>query len=133
MFDVTPVGVVSTLERREDAPRQGDEGAPEAWIVFGEAYVEALHGLAAVTDVFLLTWLDRADRTVLQVHPRGEADRPLTGIFATRSADRPNPVGLHRVRILAIEGSRLRVDRLEVLNGTPVIDVKPVLGEIDER
>ncbi len=128
------MGVVeSTLQRREDAPKQGDEGAPEAWIAFEPAAAGALDGLRVGDEVLLLTWLDRADRSVLRVHPRGDLSRPLAGVFTTRSADRPNPVGLHQVRILAVDGTRVRVDRLEALHGTPVIDVKPVLGAVEER
>lgn len=131
-YQLRPVGRVrSPLADPADAPRQGDEGAPDAWIEFDEGVAEGLADLQAGTDVIVLTWLDRARRDVLAVHPRDDPGRPLTGVFATRSADRPNPVGLHRVRVLAIDGTRLAVRPLEAVDGTPVIDVKPVLGDSD--
>ncbi|MFF3562189.1 tRNA (N6-threonylcarbamoyladenosine(37)-N6)-methyltransferase TrmO [Streptomyces sp. NPDC002574] len=133
-YVLRPVGrVESPLKRRQDAPKQADEGAPEAWLVFEPAVAEGLRGLRAGMEVLVLTWLDRARRDVLEVRPRGEPDRPLTGVFGTRSPDRPNPVGLHRVEIAEIDGLRVRVRRLEALDGTPVVDVKPVLGRFDER
>ena len=133
-FVARPIGwVESTLTELEDAPRQGDEGAPEALLVVEPEFGEALQGLEVGAEVVVLTWLHRADRGVLSVHPRDEADRPLTGIFATRSSDRPNPIGLHRVTILAVEGNRLRVSNLEAVNQTPVLDLKPVLRAVDER
>jgi tRNA-Thr(GGU) m(6)t(6)A37 methyltransferase TsaA len=123
-----PVGYVeSSLADRAGAPRQPDEGAPDAWLVLDERYAPALLGLEPGADVLLLTWLDRADRATLAVHPRGEADRPLAGVFATRAPDRPNPIGLHDVHILAIDGSRVHVRNLEAIDGTPVLDIKPVL------
>jgi tRNA-Thr(GGU) m(6)t(6)A37 methyltransferase TsaA len=131
---ISPVGRVSSpLRDRADAPRQGDEGAPDAWLVFEPGMAEALGDLRAGTDVLVLTWLDRSRRDVLSVHPRDDLSRPLTGVFATRSADRPNPIGLHRVTITAIDGLRVRVRNLEALDGTPIVDVKPVLGPADER
>ncbi len=131
---IEPVGrVESPLRERDEAPRQGDEGAPEAWLVFEPRVGEGLRGLTAGTDVLLLTWLDRADRDVLTVHPRGDLSRPATGVFETRSPDRPNPIGLHRVTILEVDGLRLRVRDLEALDATPIVDVKPVLGSVDER
>ena len=125
--------VQSPLTDRASAPKQGDEGAPEAWVVFEPNMGEALSGLAAGDDVLLLTWLDRADRAVLSVHPRDDLTRPLRGVFATRSPDRPNPIGLHRVRVVEVDGLRLRVHDLEALDGTPVVDVKPVLRDAGER
>ncbi|MCX3059178.1 tRNA (N6-threonylcarbamoyladenosine(37)-N6)-methyltransferase TrmO [Streptomyces beihaiensis] len=123
-----PVGrVESPLAARRDAPRQPDEGAPDAWLVFDDRYAEALDGLEPGTDVVLLTWLDRADRDTLAVHPRGTPRRPLTGVFATRAPDRPNPIGLHTVHILDISGTRVHVSHLEALDGTPILDVKPLL------
>lgn len=113
------------------APKQGDEGAPEAWLVFREAVADGLRELAAGDEVLVLTWLHRADRGTLRVHPRDDPSRPTRGVFGTRSADRPNPIGLHRVRIVAAEGLRLRVEALEALDGTPILDVKPVLGDRD--
>jgi tRNA-Thr(GGU) m(6)t(6)A37 methyltransferase TsaA len=131
---IEPVGRVSSpLRERAEAPRQGDEGAPDAWLLFEPGMAEALDGLRSGTEVLVLTWLDRARRDVLSVHPRGDPSRPVTGVFATRSPDRPNPIGLHRVEITAIEGLRVRVRNLEALDGTPIVDVKPVLGPVDER
>lgn len=125
--------VVSPLTDLAAAPRQGDEGAPDAWLQLDAAVAPALDGIAAGDEVLVLTWLDRARRDVLRVHPRGDPGNPETGVFATRSPDRPNPVGLHRVAVLAVEGLRLHVRGLEALDGTPVIDLKPVLGGIGER
>lgn len=129
-----PVGrVESPLTDAAAAPKQGDEGAPEATIVLDPAYVGAAADLQAGEDLVVLTWLDRADRAILTVHPRGEASRPRQGVFSTRSPARPNPIGLHRVRILSVEGTRLRVADLEALDGTPVLDLKPVLGDAADR
>ncbi len=131
---LTAIGTVrSPLRDRAAAPRQGDEGAPEAVLVFEPGVAAGLDGLAVGDEVLVLTWLDRARRDVLRVHPRGDAARPEAGVFATRSPDRPNPIGLHRVTVLAIDGLRLRVRDLEALDGTPVLDVKPVLGPVEER
>jgi tRNA-Thr(GGU) m(6)t(6)A37 methyltransferase TsaA len=134
-FAVTAIGrVESPLADPASAPKQGDEGAPEAWLVFEPAVLDALEGLNAGDDVIVLTWLDRARRDVLRVHPRGDASRAQQGVFNTRSPDRPNPIGLHRVEIVSIEGSRMRVRSLEAVDGTPIVDVKPVLSrEVDER
>lgn len=129
-----PIGrVESPLVDRDAAPRQGDEGAPDAWLVFEPSAREGLRGLEAGMEVIVLTWLDRARRDVLRVHPRGDQSRPETGVFGTRSPDRPNPVGLHRVTILSIDGLRMRVRDLEALDGTPIVDVKPVLDRDTER
>ncbi len=129
-----PIGVVqSPLVDAATAPKQGDEGAPDAWIVFDPSVVEALRDLKADDEVVVLTWLDRAARDVLIVRPRGDPNRPERGVFSTRSPDRPNPIGLHRVQILKVEGSRMQVRNLEALDGTPVLDVKPVLRGVDER
>jgi tRNA-Thr(GGU) m(6)t(6)A37 methyltransferase TsaA len=129
-YALRPIGhVESPLVDRDQAPKQGDEGAPDAWLVFEPAVTEGLGDLVAGTDVLLLTWLDRASRDVLAVHPRGDRDRPRTGVFSTRSPDRPNPIGLHRVTILEIDGTRLKVGNLEALDGTPIVDVKPVLDD----
>jgi tRNA-Thr(GGU) m(6)t(6)A37 methyltransferase TsaA len=133
-YAVQPIGrVESALTDREQAPKQPDEGAPEAWLVFEPAVREGLRDLRAGTDVLLLTWLDRARRDVLAVHPRGDLSRPETGVFSTRSPDRPNPIGLHRVTIVAVDGLRLHVRHLEALDGTPIVDVKPVLDPGTER
>ncbi|WP_063065686.1 tRNA (N6-threonylcarbamoyladenosine(37)-N6)-methyltransferase TrmO [Nocardia violaceofusca] len=124
-----PIGSVeSELTDRATAPRQPDEGAPPAWVVLDDRYAEALEGLAPGMDLVLLTWLDRADRETLAVHPRGDTSRPLNGVFSTRAPHRPNPIGLHEVRILSIGGTRIRVAHLEAFDGTPVLDIKPVLA-----
>ncbi|MBM9436482.1 tRNA (N6-threonylcarbamoyladenosine(37)-N6)-methyltransferase TrmO [Streptomyces bryophytorum] len=129
-YVLRPVGrVESALTDPARAPKQADEGAPEAWLVLDEQYAPALEGLRAGMDVVLLTWLDRADRGTLQVHPRGDTARPVAGVFATRAPGRPNPIGLHVVRILAVSGTRIHVQNLEALDGTPVLDVKPVLTQ----
>ena len=125
--------VESSLTDRAAAPKQGDEGAPEATLVFETGFTPALDGLAPGDEVIVLSWLDRASRDVLRVHPRDDPSRPEQGVFATRSPDRPNPIGLHRVTVLAIEGARVRVSDLEALDGTPIVDVKPVLKSVDER
>jgi len=133
-FHVKPIGwVESPLTDRAQAPRQGDEGAPDAWLVFEPAVADGLRDIAAGTEIILLTWLDRADRGVLVTRPRDDPRRPLTGVFSTRSPDRPNPIGLHRVRVLAAEGLRIHVQGLEALDKTPVIDVKPVLDTTTGR
>jgi tRNA-Thr(GGU) m(6)t(6)A37 methyltransferase TsaA len=133
-FEITPVGrVESPLTDPDTAPKQGDEGAPEAWIVFEPHLLAALEGIREGDELMVLTWLDRADRDVLLVHPRSDPSRPLQGVFNTRSPDRPNPIGLHRVGVLAVEGQRFRVRDLEALDGTPVLDVKPVLDAGTER
>ncbi|MEU8330420.1 tRNA (N6-threonylcarbamoyladenosine(37)-N6)-methyltransferase TrmO [Micromonospora sp. NPDC048839] len=129
-----PVGrVASPLTDAASAPRQGDEGAPDAWLVFDAHVAPALRDLRAGAELVVLTWLDRARRDVLAVHPRGDESRPETGVFSTRSPHRPNPIGLHRVRVLTVDGLRVQVADLEALDGTPVLDVKPVLGAVDER
>ena len=128
------IGVVeSPLTDRASAPKQGDEGAPDAWIAFDAAVADALDGIAAGDRLLVLTWLDRARRDVLRVRPRDDPARAEQGVFSTRSPDRPNPIGLHRVRVLAVEGLRVRVADLEALDGTPVVDVKPVLRSVGER
>lgn len=120
--------IESALTAMDDAPRQGDEGAPEAWLRFDEDVGPALDGLRPGDEVFLLTWLHRADRGVLKVHPRGDRSRLLRGVFGTRSPHRPNPIGLHRVEITALEGLCVHVRPLEAVDGTPILDVKPVLS-----
>jgi tRNA-Thr(GGU) m(6)t(6)A37 methyltransferase TsaA len=121
--------VRSELSDPEDAPRQGSEGAPDAWLELDAAWAPALDGIAVGDALVLVTWLDRADRSVLQTHPRNDRSRPLTGVFATRSPDRPNPLGLHRVTVRAIDGTRMRVGPLEAVDGTPIVDLKPVLDD----
>lgn len=122
-----PIGrVESQLTDPDSAPKQADEGAPEACLVFDAGVLPALDGIAAGDRIVVLTWLDRADRDVLAVHPRDDPTRPLTGVFATRSSHRPNPIGLHEVEVVAIEGDRVRVAALEAVNGTPIVDLKPI-------
>lgn len=129
-IDLTAIGVVdSPLTDLANAPKQGDEGAPDAVIALEPAVLPALSGIKAGDSVLVFTWLDRADRSVLAVHPRDDESRPLTGVFATRSPDRPNPIGLHRVEVVAVDGTRITVSNLEALDGTPVLDMKPVLGD----
>ena len=133
-YTIEPIGVIrSELISREEAPLQGDEGAPEAWLELTARVAQGLVGITAGDELIVLTWLHQAQRDVLQVHPRGRLEAPLTGVFATRSPDRPNPVGLHRVSVLEVAGQRLRVAPLEAIDGTPVIDLKPVLAQSDER
>jgi tRNA-Thr(GGU) m(6)t(6)A37 methyltransferase TsaA len=133
-YVLEPIGwVESPLVDRDTAPKQGDEGSPDAWLVFEPGVREGLRDLRAGTDVIVLTWLDRARRDVLAVHPRGDRARPEQGVFSTRSPDRPNPIGLHRVTIVSIDGQRMLVRNLEALDGTPVVDVKPVLEPGVER
>jgi tRNA-Thr(GGU) m(6)t(6)A37 methyltransferase TsaA len=133
-IELHPVGrVVSTLTDRNAAPPQPDEGAPSATLVFGAEFSAALRGLQAGDDIVVLTWLDRADRATLSVHPRGDPNRAVTGVFATRSADRPNPIGLHSARIVRVSETTIVVSHLEALDGTPILDVKPALGPVSER
>jgi len=120
--------VESPLTDPASAPKQGHEGAPEAWLVFDQAVLDGLQGIRAGDQVIVLTWLDRARRDVLRVHPRDDVANPMQGVFNTRSADRPNPIGLHPVEVVSIDGPRMRVRNLEALDGTPILDVKPVLG-----
>jgi tRNA-Thr(GGU) m(6)t(6)A37 methyltransferase TsaA len=133
-FALRPIGrVESPLLDRAAAPKQGDEGAPDSWVVFTEDVRDAMRDLTTGSDVLLLTWLDRADRDVQVVHPRDDLSRPPRGVFSTRSSDRPNPIGLHRVTILAIDGLRVQVRNLEAIDGTPIVDVKPVIGGPADR
>lgn len=128
-YAVEPIGTVrSELRRLEDAPMQGDEGAPEAWLELTTAAAPGLIGIQLGDELILLTWLHLAERDVLQVHPRGDLNRPLTGVFATRSPDRPNPIGLHRVSVLEVSEQKLRVAPLEAIDGTPIVDIKPALA-----
>ena len=133
-FLVRPIGLVeSPLRDRADAPKQPDEGAPPAWLVISDEVRAGLRGLRPGQRILVLTWLDRSSRDVLTVHSRGDRSRPPTGVFSTRSPVRPNPIGLHEVTIVRIEGTRLLVDHLEALDATPVVDIKPVRGPISER
>jgi tRNA-Thr(GGU) m(6)t(6)A37 methyltransferase TsaA len=129
-FSLKPVGRIrSALRALNDAPRQGSEGAPDAWLEVDPMYARALIGIATGDDVIVITWLHRADRDVLEVHPRGERENPLAGVFSTRSPHRPNPLGLHRVTVREISGTRLRIGPIEAVDGTPVVDIKAVLGD----
>jgi tRNA-Thr(GGU) m(6)t(6)A37 methyltransferase TsaA len=133
-MELVAVGTVeSSLTDRSAAPKQGVEGAPEAWLVFDHRFAKAVDGIAADDELLVLTWLHQADRSVLRVHPRDDPTNPERGVFTTRSADRPNPVGLHRVTVISIDGLRVRVRNLEAVHGTPIIDVKPPLMGIGER
>jgi tRNA-Thr(GGU) m(6)t(6)A37 methyltransferase TsaA len=125
--------VESPLRDRDSAPKQGDEGAPDAWLALAPEMAEGLDGIAAGDELLVLTWLHEARRDVLRVRPRGDASRPEDGVFNTRSPDRPNPVGLHRVTVLALDGQRVHVRGLEALDGTPIVDLKPLLRTIEER
>ena len=134
-FEVEQIGVVhSPLTDLETAPKQGDEGGFDAWLVLDGRVAEALDGIAPGDELVLLTWLHRAQRDVLSVHPRGDSSRPPQGVFGTRSPHRPNPIGMHRVRVLEIDGVRVRVSDLEAVDGTPIVDLKPVLSaDVGER
>jgi tRNA-Thr(GGU) m(6)t(6)A37 methyltransferase TsaA len=116
-----------------DAPRQGDEGAPDAYLILASEIHAGLDGIAVGDEIIVLTWLHEADRRVLTVHPRGDLTRPEQGVFSTRSPSRPNPIGLHRVRVLSLDGIRIQVSGLEAIDGTPIVDLKPVLGNVEER
>jgi tRNA-Thr(GGU) m(6)t(6)A37 methyltransferase TsaA len=129
-YELRPVGrVESTLTDRADAPLQGSEGAPEAWLVFDRAVSAGITDLHPGAEILVLTWLHRASRDILRVHPRGNPENAEEGVFSTRSPDRPNPIGVHRVRIVDVDDNRIRVSELEAIDGTPVIDVKPVLSD----
>jgi len=122
-----PIGVIrSTIKSRAEAPKQGVEGAPDAWLEVNQSVAEALDGLRRGDEIFVLTWLHRARRDVLKVRPRSDPRRPLTGVFATRSPDRPNPIGIHPVTVREVQANRLRIGPIEVIDGTPVVDIKPV-------
>jgi tRNA-Thr(GGU) m(6)t(6)A37 methyltransferase TsaA len=131
-FRIKPIGFIhSDLKCREDAPRQGREGAPKAFIELLSSYTNALHRMQVGDEIIIISWLHRARRNVMDVHPRGDASRPLTGAFSTRSPDRPNPMGLHRVKVFTMKGGRLHVSPIEAIDGTPVIDIKPVIDSHD--
>ena len=128
-YTIDPIGYIrSQLTKLEDAPMQGDEGAPDAWLEITPQAAQGLSGIEVGDELILLTWLHLAQRDILQVHPRGDLNRPLTGVFATRSPDRPNPVGLHRVTVLEVADQKMRVAQLEAIDGTPIVDIKPVLA-----
>jgi len=126
---VRPIGVIrSTLKRRQHAPMQGVEGAPDAWLEVIPSAADGLHGLGVGDEIIVMTWLHRARRDTLKVYPRSDRSRPLTGVFATRSPDRPNPIGLHRVTVRRIVKNKLRIGPIEAIDGTPVVDIKPTLA-----
>ena len=128
MFDVHPIGVVrSPLRARADAPNQAYEGAPAAALEIDPAFADALHRIEPGDTLVVLTWLHLADRSMLRTHPRDDETIPLTGVFRTRSSDRPNPIGVHRVVVTAVEGTTVRVDALEAIDGTPIVDLKVAL------
>jgi tRNA-Thr(GGU) m(6)t(6)A37 methyltransferase TsaA len=131
-FELRPIGSVeSPLTDRSQAPKQGNEGAPDAWIVFDDAVLDGLTDTRPGDRVIVLTWLDRGSRDVLRVHPRDDLSSPERGVFSTRSSDRPNPIGLHEVEVLAVDGARVQVRNLEAIDRTPVLDLKPVLKSTD--
>jgi tRNA-Thr(GGU) m(6)t(6)A37 methyltransferase TsaA len=135
VYTIIPIGHVrSSLVDREHAPKQGDEGAPEARLVFEPQFQDGLRDLRAGEEILVLTWLDRSDRETLRVHPRDDPSAPMRGVFSTRSQDRPNPVGIHRVRIVEIESpTQCTVLGLEAFDATPIVDIKPVLDRVRER
>jgi len=131
-FSLKPIGFIrSELKRRDEAPLQGFEGAPNAFVEVLPSYRKALHRMQVRDEIVVITWLHRARRDILKVNPRGDRSRPFTGIFSTRSPDRPNPLGLHRVKVLQIDSGRLCVGPIEAIDGTPVVDIKPVLESRD--
>ena len=133
-LEVRPIGVIrSKIKERSKAPKQGSEGAPDVWLEVHPFTTPALDGLAVGDQLIVLTWLHRAHRDTLKVRPRSDPSRRLTGVFATRSPDRPNPIGLHEVTVRKINKKRLRIGPIEAIDGTPVIDIKPVLCEVQER
>jgi len=133
-LELRPIGVIrSKLKERSQAPKQGSEGAPDAWIEVHPFAAQALDGVAVGDELVVLTWLHRADRDTFKVRPRSDPKRRLTGVFATRSPDRPNPIGLHQVTVRKISKQRLRIGPIEAIDGTPVIDIKPVLCEVQKR
>jgi len=126
--ELRPIGIIrSALAARADAPKQGSEGAPDAWLDVEDWAADGLRGLAVGDEILVITWLHLARREVLEVQPRSDPRNPLTGLFSTRSPDRPNPLGLHPVTVRAIDGNRLRIGPIEAIDETPVVDIKPVL------
>jgi tRNA-Thr(GGU) m(6)t(6)A37 methyltransferase TsaA len=133
-YTISPLGVVhSRLRSRSAAPRQGYKGAPSAWVEVFPRAAPAMKGISVGHEIILITWLHKADRKTLLVHPHGNEEVPLTGVFSTRSPDRPNPFGLHRVSVLELKGSRIKVKPLEAIDGTPVVDIKSTLRLSDDR
>jgi tRNA-Thr(GGU) m(6)t(6)A37 methyltransferase TsaA len=132
-YTLEPIGLIrSALKCRKNAPRQGAEGAPDAWLEISCRFAGALSGINVGEEIIVLTWFHQARRDVLKVHPRGNKRAPLTGVFATRSPDRPNPIGLHRVTVQKIVGNRYRIGPIEAIDGTPVVDIKPMLQRLDD-
>lgn len=130
LYSLHPIGQIrSSLRSLDEAPRQGSEGAPDAWLDVESPFARALSGVVAGDELIVITWLHRADRDVLEVHPRDDPENPLTGVFATRSSHRPNPLGLHRVTVREISGTRLRIGPIEAIDGTPVVDLKVAIDE----
>jgi tRNA-Thr(GGU) m(6)t(6)A37 methyltransferase TsaA len=128
-----PIGVIrSSIKKRSQAPRQGSEGAPDVWLEVSSFAAPGLDGLVAGDNIIVITWLHQGWREVLKVHPRSNPRRPLTGVFATRSPDRPSPLGLHRVTVRRVAKNRLRSGPIEVIDGTPVVDIKPVLSRLQD-
>lgn len=126
--ELRPIGLIrSSIKQRSEAPKQGSEGAPDAWLEVNPLVAEGLDGLAVGDEIIVVTWLHQAHRDVLKVHPRSDRSKPLTGVFATRSPDRPNPVGLHPVIVREVGKNRLRIGPIEAIDGTPVVDIKPAL------
>jgi tRNA-Thr(GGU) m(6)t(6)A37 methyltransferase TsaA len=133
-WSLRPIGVVSSpVALVEAAAKQGDEGAPDCWILLDADVAEAAADIVPGDSLIVLTWLHRARRDLLRVHPRGDAARTMCGVFSTRSPSRPNPIGLHHVEVLAVDGHRLHVRGLEAIDGTPVLDLKPTLGSAESR
>lgn len=132
-YVLEPIGFIqSPVKNRDEAAKQGYEGAPDVWLVVNDNFIKALGGTMPGDEVILITWFHRSSRDVLTVHPRGDKRNPVTGVFATRSPDRPNPLGLHRVKVLEIKGTSLKVGPLEAIDGTPVVDIKPVLERSED-
>ncbi|HEY1212822.1 MAG TPA: tRNA (N6-threonylcarbamoyladenosine(37)-N6)-methyltransferase TrmO [Bryobacteraceae bacterium] len=125
--------VRSSVSLLAEAPRQGDEGAPDAWLELEPEYLDGLKGISEGDSLIVLSWLHKAQRDVLQVHPRGDADAPLAGVFGTRSPQRPNPIGIHPVKVHSVEGNRLRIGPIEVIDGTPILDVKVAIKRIEKE
>lgn len=134
MYSLQPIGQIqSTLQARDKAPRQGSEGAPDAWLKVNPRFARGLLGITTGDEIIVISWLHQANRELLEVHPRGDLRNPLAGVFATRSPDRPNPLGLHRVTVLEISGTQLRIGPIEAINGTPVVDIKPILANFSDE
>jgi tRNA-Thr(GGU) m(6)t(6)A37 methyltransferase TsaA len=133
-YQLEPIGYIqSSIKGRDKAPKQGYEGAPDAWLQVEERFAAALEGIVQGDEVILITWFHQSQRDVMAVHPRDDRNNPVTGVFATRSPDRPNPLGLHRVKVLEIKGTSLTVGPLEAIDGTPVVDIKPVLDQSEDQ